>query len=248
MLYDLYFMSLILVLILGVLPSIVWLAYYLQSDAHPEPKSIILEVFILGMISGGAAAGFQLLLNYVTSVSEYLSAAITVFPAIMIAGWAFIEEYVKYLAAKIRILHDAAFDEPTDAMIYLIAAGLGFAAIENMLFVAPSLINGGIDQAIIDLFLRFITATQLHALASGIIGFFFALAIIYHSRLFLFLGFMLGGGLHTAYNYFIMLPDAWSENISNRYMFLIIAIILFIGFVFVRFAFYKLKSKRVNFS
>lgn len=236
-------MFLALAFILGILPSLVWLLYYLQSDAHPEPKSIILEVFILGMFSGGAAAGFQFLLNYVSSVNDYFNLVIAAFPAIMIAGWAFIEEYVKYLAAKIRILHDAAFDEPTDAMIYLISAGLGFAAIENVLFVAPSLVKG-LDYALIDLFLRFITATQLHALASGIIGFFFALAIIYHSRLFLFLGFVLGVGLHTAYNYFIMLPDAWNEKIPEHYLFLIIAVILFVGFVFIRFAFYKLRNKR----
>lgn len=240
-------MFLALVLILGALPSIVWLAYYLQSDDHPEPKSIILEVFILGMFSGAAAAGFQYLLNYATSISEYFSAMIAIFPIIMIAGWAFIEEYVKYLAAKIRILHDAAFDEPTDAMIYLISAGLGFAAIENMLFVAPSLLRG-VDRAVIDLFLRFLTATQLHALASGIIGFFFALAIIYHSRILLFLGFVIGVGLHTIYNYFIMLPDAWNDRISDRYLFLIIAAILFAGFVFVRIAFYGLRRKRINFS
>lgn len=236
-------MLLAIAFILGVLPSLVWLIYYLQSDAHPEPKSIILEVFILGMISGGAAAGFQFLLNYLVSFDEGIKATITIFPIVMVAGWAFIEEYVKYLAAKIRILHDAAFDEPTDAMIYLISAGLGFAAIENILFIAPAIFQG-LDQALMHLFLRFITATQLHALASGIIGFFFALAIIYHSRLFLLAGFILGVGLHTVYNYFIMIPDAFNGRINDDYIFLAIAIVLFIGFVFIKFAFSRLRNKR----
>ena len=43
------------------------------------------------------------------------------------------EEVAKYLIIKIRILRDPEFDEPIDAMIYMIIAGLGFAALENIL-------------------------------------------------------------------------------------------------------------------
>lgn len=229
-------MLLALALILGVLPSFVWLLYYLKSDIHPEPKSIILEVFILGMVSGGAAIGFQYLLTRLSNSDPTLKYLFMAFPILLIAGWAFIEEYVKYLAAKIRILHDAAFDEPTDAMIYLISAGLGFAAIENILFVLPKIFEG-LDQAIYFLFLRFITATLLHALASGIIGFFFAFAIIYHTRISLFFGFILGVGLHTGYNYFIMISD-W------EYRNYVLPLVLLIGIIFIKIAFFKLRSKR----
>lgn len=234
-------MLFVLALILGVLPSLVWLLYYLKSDVHPEPKSIILEVFILGMISGGAAIGFQYLLIYIGNSINYqlkeLIGLIVPFPILMIIGWAWIEEYVKYLVAKIRVLHDAAFDEPTDAMIYLICAGLGFAAIENILFVMPMIFDGGISGALQFLVLRFFTATLLHALASGIIGFFFALAIIYHTRSLLFLGFVIGVVLHTIYNYSIMIPE---EGI-NPYLLLLV---LFVGIVFIKIGFFNLRSRR----
>lgn len=229
-------MLIALAFILGVLPSLIWLLYYLKSDIHPEPKSIILEVFILGMISGGAAMGLEYALNYLSSLDETILAFVSAFPIIMVAGWAFIEEYAKYAVAKMRILHDAAFDEPTDAMIYLISAGLGFAAIENILFVFPEIFKGA-DQAIYFLLLRFITATLLHALASGIIGFFFALAIIYHQRAVLFLGFILGVGLHSVYNYSIMASD-W------RYGNYALPAILFLGIVFIKMAFFRLRNKR----
>ncbi|OGD38779.1 hypothetical protein A2907_01410 [Candidatus Azambacteria bacterium RIFCSPLOWO2_01_FULL_37_9] len=214
----------------------IWLSYYLKSDIHPEPKSIILEVFILGMISGGAAMGLQYALNYLGSADKTILAFVAAFPVIMVAGWAFIEEYVKYAVVKIRILHDVAFDEPTDAMIYMISAGLGFAAIENILFVLPEIFKG-VDQAIYFLFLRFITATLLHALASGIIGFFFALAIIYHARIILFLGFIFGVGLHTIYNYSIMVSDWGYGNY-------VLPLILFLGIIFIKIAFFRLRNKR----
>lgn len=224
--------------ILGILPSAIWLLYYLKSDIHPEPKSIILEVFILGMISGGAAIGFQYAITYISNSIESLKLFIGAFPIVMVASWAFIEEYVKYTAAKLRVLHDAAFDEPADAIIYLISAGLGFAAMENILFIAPKIFEG-IDQAIYFLLLRFVTATLLHALASGIIGFFFALAIIYHRKYLLFIGFIFGVGLHTIYNYSIMLSD-W------QFSGYILPASLLMGIIFIKIAFFKLRDKKFD--
>lgn len=232
-------MLLVLALILGVLPSFIWLLYYLKSDIHPEPKSIILEVFVLGMVSGGAAIGFQYALNYLGQNNELFKMLFAAFPILMIIGWAWIEEYVKYLVAKLRVLHDAAFDEPTDAMIYLICAGLGFAAIENILFVMPMIFNGGINEAFQFLILRFFTATLLHALASGIIGFFFALAIIYHARILLFSGFVLGVLLHAIYNYSIMVLEG---RISSY----ILLSALFVGVVTIKIGFFSLRNKRFN--
>ena len=229
-------MLLLTAFILGVLPSTIWLLYYLKSDIHPEPKSIILEVFILGMISGGAAIGFQYALTYFSGSVGSVKLFMGTFPIIMIAGWAFIEEFVKYTAAKLRILHDSAFDEPADAIIYMISAGLGFAAMENILFVAPKICEG-MNQAIYFLLLRFVTATLLHSLASGIIGFFFALAIIYHRKSLLFVGFILGVGLHTIYNYSIIVSD-W------KFSSYVLPAVLLIGIIFVKIAFFKLRNKK----
>lgn len=233
-------MLLALAFILGILPSLVWLIYYLRNDLNPEPNSIILEVFILGMISGGAAIGFQYLLTYAGALNKSIEMIISASPVVLIAGWAWIEEYVKYLAAKIRVLHDTEFDEPTDAMVYMIVAGLGFAAIENVLFVVPKIFEG-LDQALFFLFVRFLTATLLHALASGIIGFFLALAIIHHTRAYLFLGFVLGVGLHTYYNNLIM--EAYTE--THPY---ILPLVLFCGIIFIKIAFYRLRNKKINFN
>lgn len=233
-------MLLALAFILGVIPSFVWLIYYLRNDLNPEPNFIILEVFILGMISGGAAIGLQYLLTYAGALNESINVIVSTFPIVLIAGWAWIEEYVKYLVVKIRIIHDTEFDEPTDAMIYMIVAGLGFAAIENVLFVAPKIFEG-LDQALFFLFMRFLTATLLHTLASGIIGFFLAMAIIYHMRTYLFLGFVLGVSLHTYYNSLIM--ESYTE--THPY---ILPIVLFYGIIFIKIAFYRLRNKKINFN
>ncbi len=44
MIYPLY-------IFLGILPSIIWLLYYLKKDTHPEPRLMILKIFFWGMLS-----------------------------------------------------------------------------------------------------------------------------------------------------------------------------------------------------
>jgi len=34
----------------GILPSFIWLIFYLRRDVHPEPKSMILKIFFYGML------------------------------------------------------------------------------------------------------------------------------------------------------------------------------------------------------
>ena len=45
-----------LLLILGFIPSLVWLLYYLRKDVNPEPNRLILKVFIGGMLVAPFAA------------------------------------------------------------------------------------------------------------------------------------------------------------------------------------------------
>lgn len=39
----------ILAIILGILPSVIWLAFYLRKDIHPEPKKWLFLIFLAGM-------------------------------------------------------------------------------------------------------------------------------------------------------------------------------------------------------
>ena len=52
MLYFLY-------LVFGVLPSIIWLLFFLREDAHPESNRMILKVFFYGIIAAFIAVIFE---------------------------------------------------------------------------------------------------------------------------------------------------------------------------------------------
>ena len=188
--------------ILGILPSLIWLWFYLKKDEHKEPKKLLFEVFLLGAASAIVALAIERgLFEFINNV-YFKSAAIKFLFLFLIT--AFIEECLKYYAVRLRMKKNGELDEPIDFMIYMIVAALGFAAFENIIFVFAYLGDGKIFSDILTLlFLRFVTATFLHVLASGTLGYFLAISwsrtqkkaapVIY--------GFLIATFLHAVYNY-----------------------------------------------
>lgn len=182
-------------LILGILPSFAWLFFYLEEDPHPEPKNLIFEAFLAGGVSTLIVLGVELLFNNFAAAKGIAAHSIPSF--FVLAG---IEEFFKFGAAWLVISrHWKDFDEPVDAMIYLIVAALGFAAVEN---IAASW-NAG-EMAFETITLRFIGATLLHTLSSGLLGYYWALSFIRQKRQILFFGLAAATLLHTIFNYLII--------------------------------------------
>ncbi len=220
-------------LFLTFLPPLLWLMFYLREDRHPEPKLMLLLVFVGGMISVVlAVVGECVFVQLVNggSCREGISSmgqnAFTIF-----LGIAFIEEYVKYLVVKFLILRRKDFDEPVDAMIYLITAALGFAAIENAMFIFP-LFSQSLRLGLEITTNRFLGANLLHALSSAIVGFFLARAWFSpHRHHFVAIGVLIASFLHAFFNYLILIRDGVPEG--TLYLFLLLtmmAVIVFIDF------------------
>lgn len=125
---------------------------------------MIAKAFLAGSISALVAAVPQMAikLNLISAIKidEHGLSAFFIF--------ALIEEVIKFAAVYLVIRKSAAFDEPIDAMIYTITAGLGFAALENILFLSGSAAGFAVELIV----MRFVGATLLHAMASGFVGFY----------------------------------------------------------------------------
>jgi RsiW-degrading membrane proteinase PrsW (M82 family) len=189
----------------GILPSVVWLLFYLRSDVHPEPKSMVLKIFFFGMLSALPAVFIE------KGISEELK-TLSLSPFLMsflnnFIGVAAVEEGIKYLVVRGKVLKNPAFDEPIDAMLYMIIAALGFAAVENILILLQLASTLLLGQALLFLVLRFLGATLLHALSSAVVGFWLAHSFIKYKteklRL-ISIGLLMAVGLHGLYNFFIM--------------------------------------------
>ena len=193
-----------LLVTIGVLPSLIWLAYWLRKDAHPEPKVLITKVLLLGITLSPLAIIFQLLfVQFIARLFGLPSSTLSDGP--MFYLWAaFVEELVKYAAVYFIVLRSPDFDEPVDAMIYMLTAALGFAAMENIL-VINRVAADGIAATVGIWSLRFAGATLLHALSSALLGYFIALAWYYYEkRKSLFaVGLALATVFHWSFNLFI---------------------------------------------
>jgi RsiW-degrading membrane proteinase PrsW (M82 family) len=184
---------------IGLAPSLVWLIYFLKKDPRPEPRYTVSRVFLLGIVLAPLAVIFQWILK---EIGLYFNPNFQVPGSITFLFWAaFIEETIKFLPVKFAVLHNPEFDEPVDAMEYMIAAAMGFAAIENILVLFQTIPSGAI-VTLQTWALRFIGATLLHAVSSAMVGYFLALAWFYnrHSRKLIFLGIAIATVFHFVFN------------------------------------------------
>ncbi len=193
-------MNFLLLLAFALLPSLAWLWFFLRRDPNPEPRWMIIKVFLLGALMVVPALLAQRLLN-----NLWLGFAF----ALVFA--AFIEEIAKYGAARWGAFSSPEFDEPVDAMIYMITAGLGFAAVENLfVLIGPEITT--VSLAIGASAMRFLTATFIHALTSGLWGYFIALKVFRKKKGFVWLGLAVATLVHAAYNLSIFGLSALIDN------------------------------------
>jgi RsiW-degrading membrane proteinase PrsW (M82 family) len=210
----------------GVLPSLIWLLFYLREDVRPEPKAMVLKIFFLGGLV--VFPGF-FVENEILRLMENFNFSLF---WKNILGIALVEEFFKFLVVFLFVLKNPEFDEPVDAMIYMIVSALGFAAVENVLilFSVPPFFSNIFEFSLI----RFLGATFLHALASATLGFFLALSFFQRKKL-IWLGFILAVFLHGLYNFFIMVGR--EGGIFTFFP----TFLLFLAVVLISFGFQKLK-------
>lgn len=209
----------------GILPSLVWLWFWLRADKNcPEPKGLIAISFFAGMTVVYFALPLQkLVLSSIHVIMTVIYMAALKFSLLTpseqttkIALWAFIEEFAKYTTVFFIAYKSKHFDEPIDAVIYLITAALGFAAIENTFYVLKDLAETGGATALVNGNLRFIGATIAHVTSSAFVG----IAIAFSFRcprfvkaLAVIIGLALATLLHAYFNLSIMEASGTKETL-----------------------------------
>lgn len=189
----------------GFVPSLIWLFFWLMEDReHPEPKLSLALAFFSGMLAIPLALMLEwswqeLLRNSVVLTGEQ-------FVLVLLVGYALIEEAAKFVLVRSVIFWRLEFDEPVDAMVYLITAALGFASVENILYLS-SQFQDSFAVGLRTGNLRFVGATLLHALSSGVLGYFIAHSF-YRKRFkkarVIMLGLFFATLLHTFFNVLIL--------------------------------------------
>ena len=207
----------------GVLPAVFWLWFWMhEANDHKEPKEVIFLAFMIGMCGVFVVYPIQKLSISLFNLQEGRISAIYT--------WAIIEEVIKFFGAYfIAIKSSKICKHPIDYFIYMMSVALGFAAMENTLFLLTPLLHGDVTTSILTGTARFMGASLLHVAASGVfsvfIGYSFYRGKINKVSLAL-IGLFVAGIIHTIFNYIIVISD--QQNMFIAFSFVWITIILLI--------------------
>ena len=153
--------QLVLVFVLGSAPGLLLLWYFRSRDRRPEPGRVIWATFGLGVLITIPivliAGPIDQLLSgigdpYAKGLLQSLFAA------------ALPEELFKYIVVVYFAAAHREFDEPMDGLVYGAVASLGFATLENLLYVGGHGSGVGIARAF--------TAVPSHALMGAVMGYY----------------------------------------------------------------------------
>lgn len=190
-------------LLIALAPALFLIWYFNHRDKYePEPKRKILKIFLLGaMMVIPAAIAEPLLINAVGKVVGGLF-NIFIISFFIIAP---IEEILKYFAVRRWIYRSTEFNEIMDGIVYGVSASLGFATVENVLYVFQFGMTTGIIRAFF--------AVPAHACFGALMGYYMGLAKFNHaqeSRL-IIRGILLATLLHGLYDFLSLTQSSFSS-------------------------------------
>ena len=193
----------VILVLLGTIPGVAWLAFYLREDArHPEPKKLIFYTFLAGALVTVFVLQAQIIVN-----DWVISKGFSTYSPLSFFFLGAVEEFFKFLAVYLVVSRRKDFDEPIDAMVYMIVAALGFATVENVasIFQADGLSlssPGPLETTA----LRFVGATLLHSLTSALVGYYWGKSLAGRGGKVALIGqgLLIATLLHTLFNYLII--------------------------------------------
>jgi RsiW-degrading membrane proteinase PrsW (M82 family) len=205
----------------AVTPSLLLMWYFHSRDIYPEPARVLWPTFGLGVLIIIPVLAVGLPARWaITGGSNALLIGLR--EGFLVA--ALPEEFCKLLVLGLYCARHRAFNEPMDGVIYGVAASLGFATLENLLYVA----HGGMNAA----FLRALTAVPSHAFLGAIMGYYVGQARFdpHRRASFLFKAWALPTLLHGLYDFPLLtlasMPSS-ERDLSSAHLIVIIGLMLF---------------------
>jgi protease PrsW len=204
-------------LFISLAPVLIIAFYIYNRDKYEkEPLSHLLKALLAGVLIVLPVVLIEKLLSMPSEMMKGLPAA--AYTSFVVASLT--EEGMKFLAFCFFFWNNKNFNEKFDGIVYSVYIALGFAGIENILYV----FSGGYGVGLI----RALTAVPAHALFGIVMGYNFGLARFQQGRRagYLVLAFLLPFFFHGVYDFLLM---------SNSLILLTLFVPIFIYFWIVGF-------------
>ena len=191
------FMSLYL-LALAIAPGIAICFYiYFKDKYEKEPIRLLVISFILGVLSVVPTLLLSELGTYFFGFEP--TSSNLVFSLIScVIGIGLVEEFSKFIFVRYYAYKKDDFNEPFDGIVYCVMVSMGFATIENILYVAASGASTG--------WLRMFTAVPMHAVFAIVMGYYLGVQKSFGVKTAALQGLLLASLLHGVYDFVLMYP------------------------------------------
>lgn len=211
-------MNSLVLLALALSPgAAIGLYIYFKDKYEREPIGLVVLSFFLGVISTIITLIISFPINYVIPIQEKSLTEQAVHAFLLVA---LIEEFSKFIFVRWVLFPNRNFNEPFDGIVYAVSVSLGFAGLENILYVMNS--ENGIATGI----MRMFTAVPAHASFAVLMGYFMGIAKCEKGKAhYVWYGLGAATLFHGAYDYFWFIsfvPGLWTGAILS----LIVGILL----------------------
>jgi protease PrsW len=126
-------LNIVIIILAAIAPCAFWLWIIYKGDKYkPEPRWLIIRTFLFGMVVAIPVALIEAFL-YPGSIEGTLPIPTAAYVAFVVAG--LVEESGKFAVVRAGVYKSPHFEEPSDGLIYASAAALGFASLENIIYV-----------------------------------------------------------------------------------------------------------------
>lgn len=221
-----------IILLLAVIPVIVLAAYIYRKDKYEkEPISMLLYAFFLGILAIPMDLGVVAIINSVIPGNSVF------YSAFFEAGIP--EEFCKWALFMIIIWRNKNFNEFFDGIVYACFIGLGFACVENIMYVfGNDTVGGALTTGVV----RALLSVPGHFLFAVIMGYFLGMAkfVPQQSGKYLILSYICPMLAHGLFDYLLMLSSAFSENNLEW-----LGTILFIVFIYLDVKMWKIGVRNI---
>jgi RsiW-degrading membrane proteinase PrsW (M82 family) len=209
-------MNIFFLLAIALAPGAAIGLYIYWKDKHErEPLGLLVKSFFFGVISTLITLLISWPISRLVPLDPTSVTQQAVHAFLLVA---LIEEFSKFIFVRWVLYPNKNFNEPFDGIVYSLTVSLGFAGLENILYV----LDGGVETAV----LRMFTAVPAHASFGVLMGYFLGKAKFEHKKAHYAI-YALGVAtlFHGAYDYFWFIayvPGIWVGAVIS----LIIGIVL----------------------
>lgn len=210
-----------LLLATSILPVVLLLIYVNRQDKYEkEPPGMLILAFFAGML----AIPLTLLLVAITNTAFYSDSVF--YSAFIEAGLP--EELSKFIILFLIIWWNKNFNEHMDGIVYATFVSLGFACVENILYVFGGGLGTGIMRAII--------SVPGHFLFGVLMGYFLSLAKFSKSGKFflILLSILVPACIHGLFDWLLMATDVVGNGLGLILILLFIALDIFMWIAGIR--------------